>query len=425
MDRYHPERATRLSRVQGRYAESFGRVMPALSSADGLRDAIMTIVRSETFQAVLLEARQKGRGVTEDILIGLRHSIRVALTRMDVDDLSLSKLDDAGLFDVFYIARFALAAVNAEALIRHNEKSSASLTGGVPGYASHVWQRSGRKIYSADPGLRWRLENTELRGVRTCDFRLPYRCIYVDLLVPRRCALSRQVKGYDYLPDGTPIEGVYVIEDYHKGDRMLYMVVIGDGASGGALCEGRVFGSAGKPIGAPWILSSRLLKEAMIKDGLEEAMVDGGGGKGAMQQVFNYVLNVVMYATTPGADSSVVPCDPEHEALFERAMKAPKGSRKRRGLLDRAKGRSDQKMTLLGGNLYVDKGRERSEPGDGTGGKVTVRTLAAGHWKRVVHGVGRKERRMSWIEPYWRGPELGPVSNKKHVLTDRSSRGQG
>lgn len=49
---------------------------------------------------------------------------------------------------------------------------------------------------------------------------------------------------------------------------------------------------------------------------------------------------------------------------------------------------------------YVDKG----------GSAPSVQTLVAGHWKRVVYGVGRTQRRLQHIQPYWRGDLDAPVS---------------
>jgi hypothetical protein len=39
----------------------------------------------------------------------------------------------------------------------------------------------------------------------------------------------------------------------------------------------------------------------------------------------------------------------------------------------------------------------------------SVQVLVRGHYKRQVLGVGRKQRKVIWIEPYWRGPEDAPI----------------
>ncbi len=50
------------------------------------------------------------------------------------------------------------------------------------------------------------------------------------------------------------------------------------------------------------------------------------------------------------------------------------------------------------------------------GSAPTVRTMVRGHWKRQVCGPGGTDRRLVRIEPYWRGPEDGPVAVRSHVV---------
>jgi hypothetical protein len=39
----------------------------------------------------------------------------------------------------------------------------------------------------------------------------------------------------------------------------------------------------------------------------------------------------------------------------------------------------------------------------------SFQTLVSGHRKRQVIGVGRKGRKIIWVEPYWRGPKEAPI----------------
>lgn len=45
-----------------------------------------------------------------------------------------------------------------------------------------------------------------------------------------------------------------------------------------------------------------------------------------------------------------------------------------------------------------------------------VQCLVRGHWKRQAHGHDRAQRRMIFVEPYWRGPELGALVMRAHRL---------
>lgn len=42
-----------------------------------------------------------------------------------------------------------------------------------------------------------------------------------------------------------------------------------------------------------------------------------------------------------------------------------------------------------------------------------ARFLVRGHWRAAR---GWTDQRVRWIEPYWRGPELGPTIEKEYRL---------
>ena len=52
----------------------------------------------------------------------------------------------------------------------------------------------------------------------------------------------------------------------------------------------------------------------------------------------------------------------------------------------------------------------------GNGPPPSMQTLVRGHWKRQACGPGRAERRTIHVEPYWRGPEDGPIRTRAHVF---------
>ena len=53
------------------------------------------------------------------------------------------------------------------------------------------------------------------------------------------------------------------------------------------------------------------------------------------------------------------------------------------------------------------------------GGRVpSVRTMVRGHWRRQPHGPGSTLRKMIHIEPFWRGPEDGPMPLRSHTIRD-------
>jgi hypothetical protein len=52
----------------------------------------------------------------------------------------------------------------------------------------------------------------------------------------------------------------------------------------------------------------------------------------------------------------------------------------------------------------------------GRANKLQVQLQVAGHWKMQACGKGLKERKLMWIEPYWRGAEDAPILVRSHKL---------
>lgn len=78
----------------------------------------------------------------------------------------------------------------------------------------------------------------------------------------------------------------------------------------------------------------------------------------------------------------------------------------------RVNGREEppHRTAFVGREIKVDCRLEvaRYLRGDIVAGKempATVQMLVRGHYKRQVIGVGRKGRKVIWVEPYWKGPE--------------------
>lgn len=99
-----------------------------------------------------------------------------------------------------------------------------------------------------------------------------------------------------------------------------------------------------------------------------------------------------------------------------RDLKLLNGRKGKKG--KRRKGKPEVRIFQLGKDIQLDcrpavkdylTGRTSSEP--------TVQSLVAGHWKRQPHGPKREQRKWVWIEPYWRGPEDGPIVVRSHVTS--------
>ena len=56
----------------------------------------------------------------------------------------------------------------------------------------------------------------------------------------------------------------------------------------------------------------------------------------------------------------------------------------------------------------------RRLPATETGRKILKRFLVRGHWRRP--NPSWNDQRLRWIEPYWKGPDLGRVIEKQYLL---------
>lgn len=86
---------------------------------------------------------------------------------------------------------------------------------------------------------------------------------------------------------------------------------------------------------------------------------------------------------------------------------------------DARTGRPVPTTFVLKGDVRVDCREQVAEWAEGRSHKApSVRVLVRGHWKRQAHGAGRTERRILFIQPYWRGPDDAPGAIRAHRLED-------
>lgn len=75
------------------------------------------------------------------------------------------------------------------------------------------------------------------------------------------------------------------------------------------------------------------------------------------------------------------------------------------------------KTFQLGRPINVDCRQAVADYMAGESGRIhSVQWLVRGHWRNQACGHGLLERRPTWIEPYWKGPEDAPINMRPHVL---------
>ena len=289
-------------------------------------------------------------------------------------------------------------------------------------YQMAAHELAGRRVYEVSSGLAQKLSNTELRGLRTDDLRLPYESIYV--LVPSNAGL----RVHNIESDWHVCNGVYITEDVDTdGCRLWRFMSLGEPKpinlqqidpnaprmelDNDAIVFWKVRLPSGDMLDDAIAATSQQMNRDMTRYSSSfKKMTD------EWRRIFEFTMNSVIYATWQYAERDNVIADREARQLWERVQKMP-NSRKRSNVQSRLSKMELYKRTVLGRSVTIDRSASHEDTGaTRLGMPLTVLTRVAGHWKHVTHGPQHSLRRLQWIEPYFRGPDDGPLSIPRHVL---------
>jgi hypothetical protein len=286
---------------------------------------------------------------------------------------------------------------------------------------------NGNKIYSVSPDLQWALKNTELRKYPVSRLRLPFSSIYIDL--------PSDFKIYNGTTGWHKAEGVYIFEDLACNPRIWRLMLVGKSKNSENEFDDALY---------YWILYlpenlsiEEALKETFAKfsdrenkygeqvkikneiKSFNRGLSDKGYEhfllmKDKLIESFKYIMNVIIYSTSYDADSKLCEASKEYRQLKDRAHKA--SGIKRKELFNKLKNVPSFPRIMLGGNLIINR-KTVDEITDNEGKrKIHVRTLVSGHWKTQHFGKGGVQIKDIFVEPYYRGPEYAPLTEKKRVL---------
>lgn len=179
------------------------------------------------------------------------------------------------------------------------------------------------------------------------------------------------------------------------------------------------------PLGrSDWIEGSRLNSDTLAGTRFLDRERDLGGSLGALtldeqtaiRASFNAsaiedrrrLATLWLLAVQPGIAETVL--DHGDRAIRRREQRA---------------GREPQPVRII----MLPRRRRAAGTSEPTGRHLRVRTLVNGFWRNQPYGKGRAYRRPTWIAPFWRGPEDGPISTAQTVrvvrpLTDDELEGE-
>lgn len=68
------------------------------------------------------------------------------------------------------------------------------------------------------------------------------------------------------------------------------------------------------------------------------------------------------------------------------------------------------------GPIVIQKVEVTGGEGASAGGKPLVRFMVRGHWRQQLHGPEIQHRKLVWIQPYYKGPDLAATINKPYLV---------
>ncbi len=235
-----------------------------------------------------------------------------------------------------------------------------------------------RKTFWVDRALTWQLAHTDL-DVCASELRLPFASFAV--VFTDRHALSLAERLVAKVRPNSPVAGHFA--------RVVTVYVAGR-ADAGMRLHVAVDALGADP---PEVITHDLAPDARV------GAVAGSSPQPPLPGLLHLVASAILYATLPGA---------------------PRDARGGRDPARTAPPREDTPYTsdavyYLPGAITISRLRRLQELERAPGGRQLLhRFLVRGHWRRP--NPKWKDQSPRWIEPYWKGPDIGAVIERAYKL---------
>lgn len=131
-------------------------------------------------------------------------------------------------------------------------------------------------------------------------------------------------------------------------------------------------------------------------------------------EIFRVILNAVLYITSPGEDNAVL--DRVEARRIHSELQGMRGGGRRDKLEAKYKEAKSKYIYICGRSVKLGEGYEAVEGLRKTaeGRKLLTRHRVRGFWRMQAYGKERAERKLIWIQPYYRGPSMAELVEKKY-----------
>ena len=269
-----------------------------------------------------------------------------------------------------------------------------------------------RKLFFADASLAWMLAYTSL-DIEGRALRLPFPCfglVFTDRATLDRAGALLEKEGLLGAEGGAlRVLTVYVkrvpAPEGRRGVSFSMVFDAGDGRWPHLLRRVLCFG-----------------EDDDLDDILASRLPDAGAGQAAetsplsaMRPLVHLAINAILYSTS--ADVAWPLSESPIRRLRARGRQLGKAGQAR--LAHRARDLhrqySDEDVFFLPGRIPISRLRRLQQTErEPRGGELMARFMVRGHWRRAARGW--RDRRLRWIEPYWKGPELAMIIEREYKL---------
>ena len=254
-----------------------------------------------------------------------------------------------------------------------------------------------RKTFWVDPELAYMLLKTDA-DVPGGDLKMPFQSF--ALVFSDRCTLSLAERLLS-IDGSTPLAGfilrvltVYLTETRDGADRAIRVGLASD-ALGSDLPELFAIDVA---------MPDDLRMSCIVEKAIEKyAAQVSKAAAGLLGKLLGVVFNAVLYATSAGVETELRPAKKQY---------AEAGSRSNHD----GPAFSSEDVFYLPGSIDISNAKPLQElERTSEGGKLIHRFMVRGHWRRP--NPTWKDRRLRWIAPYWKGPDLAAIIERTYRLT--------
>ncbi|WP_372094431.1 hypothetical protein [Tistrella mobilis] len=131
---------------------------------------------------------------------------------------------------------------------------------------------------------------------------------------------------------------------------------------------------------------------------------------------YRIVLNAVLYLSSDKAELTAKKS--LHKEIENRAkgIASPPKRRKLLQTIGRYTSLDYEEVGASVGPIVIQKGDAEGDAGGRGGRKPLVRFMVRGHWRRQPHRPENQDRKLIWIRPYYKGPDLAATINKPYLV---------